>query len=90
MSSAQMGARVRYCGHRGVFIADIYEFRGVNVVKANYVPKNAQDFLDRAIKMGNYYDVATHQLEDFPMAGFWQPDIGVFVVPTEQVTEIKR
>jgi len=36
------------------------------------------------------YDSATHQLEDFPQAGFWKPEKGIFIVPERQVTELKR
>jgi hypothetical protein len=32
---------------------------------------------------------ATHHVVDFPSSGFWRPDLGVFVVPEDQVKEIK-
>lgn len=32
----------------------------------------------------------THHLSDFPSAGFWKPELGVFVVPQEQVKEINE
>ena len=35
MSKAHMGATVKYCGHDGTFIADIFVVGNVNVVRAN-------------------------------------------------------
>jgi hypothetical protein len=32
---------------------------------------------------------ATHHLIDFPSAGFWRPDLGVFVVPERQVADLR-
>lgn len=76
---SNVGARVMYCGHDGYFIADIVEVTGACVVRANgpVTPRN----LVRNDALGP----ATHMLIDFPNAGFWRPDLGVFVVPKEQV-----
>lgn len=79
MSAAAIGARVQYCGHDAWFIADIIEVAGANVVRA---PGRVDDLLVRP-KTG-----ATHHLRDFPRSGFWRPDLGVFVVPKEQVVEL--
>lgn len=80
MSKAAMGATVCYCGHDGTFIADVFEVAGANVVRANgpITPGN----LKRPAKG------ATHHLMDFPTAGFWRPDLGVFVVPKAQVEKL--
>jgi hypothetical protein len=80
MSKAKMGARVAYCGHDGYFVADIFEIEGVNVVRAN--GKVSGDSIIRPA------DAATHHLSDFPGPGFWRPDLGVFVVPSDQVKEL--
>lgn len=81
MSRSAIGAQVQFCGHDGTFIADIFEIDGVNVVRSP-VPVNG-GMLKRPA-------VATHTMEDFPRAGFWRPDIGVFVVPAAQVKEVRR
>jgi hypothetical protein len=82
MAKAQSGALVLYCGHKGCFIADIYSVGDVNVVRASAAV--TMDRLDRA-----NYEHSTHHIVDFPAAGFWRPDLGVFVVPQTQVTELK-
>lgn len=84
MAKAAIGATVIYCGHRGTFIADIYEVGNVNVVHASreVTPEN----LERDGMEGPAG--ATHHLLDFPTAGFWKPRHGVFVVPKEQVKEL--
>lgn len=81
MSKAAMGAVVQYCGHDGTFIADIFEIDGVNVVRTSF--SVTLDKLERPAVN------ATHLLKDYPRAGFWRPDLGVFVVPGNQVTELK-
>lgn len=82
MSRAAMGAKVQYCGHDGTFIADIFRIGNINVVNANgpVTPSN----LERPA-VG-----ATHRLRDFPEAGFWSPNKGVFVVPEKQVVELRE
>ena len=80
MSEAAIGAMVRYCGHNGTFVADIFRIAGVNVIRAN--GPVTMKTLTRPAK------APTHQLEDFPQAGFWRPDLGVFVVPEAQVTKL--
>ena len=81
MSKPAMGARVRYCNHAGTFIANIFVVGNCNVVRANG-PVTYEN-LDRAP-----LDGATHYLRDFPTAGFWRPDLGVFVVPFGQVQSL--
>ena len=82
MAKAAMGARVMFCGHAGWFVADIFEVGNVNVVKSAGGAV-AGDMLVR--ERG---DEATHHLMDFPTAGAWIANRGVFVVPTAQVTEL--
>jgi len=81
MSKAAVGARVQYCGHDGYFVADIFEVAGANVVRANgpVTPGNLIRPAQQASKP------ATHWLSDMPSSGFWRPDLGVFVVPENQV-----
>lgn len=77
-TKAAVGAMVQYCGHDGVFVADIFDFSGVCVIRA-----------PRAVTPDNILrpaEDATHHLQDYPAAGFWRPDIGVFVVPRDQLT----
>jgi hypothetical protein len=80
MSKAKMGAKVQYCGHDGTFVADIFVIAGANVVRSNG-PVTSKT-LERPTTG------ATHHLMDFPSAGFWRPDLGVFVVPKAQVKEL--
>lgn len=79
-SLSAIGALVRYCGHNGLFIADIVEVEGAVCVRANgpVTPAN----LERPAQG------ATHHLVDFPKAGLWQPDRGIFVVPAAQVRKL--
>lgn len=81
MAKAKIGALVQYCGHDGCFVADIFEIEGCNVVRANGKVNGGN--LIRPAKG------ATHHLIDFPVAGFWSPQLGVFVVPVAQVQEIE-
>lgn len=80
MKKGQTGAIVAYCGHSGSFIADIWVVGNANVVRANG-PVTAAN-INRKAK-------PTHHLSDFPLPGFWRPDLGVFVVPEKQVTKLK-
>jgi len=82
VSAAKMGAIVLYCGHAGWFTADIFLVEGVNIVKANG-PVNGDNLVRT-----NLDTVPTHHLSDFPKAGCWIPERGVFVVPENQVTTI--
>jgi hypothetical protein len=84
MSGAFLGALVEYCGHNACFVADIYEIEGVNVVRANGRVNSDSLIYDRSVK-----EKATHRLVDFPVAGFWRPDLGVFVVPSSQVVWLR-
>jgi hypothetical protein len=83
MSKAAMGAIVRFCGHRGTFIADIWRIGSVNVIAAsrNINPSTINRDFDA-------YEHATHHMSDFPRAGYWKPEGGIFVVPASQVVEL--
>ena len=83
MKKGKPGAVVIYCGHNATFIADIYLVGNVNVVRAN---GPVDKHLDRS---EGATEKATHHLSDFPQPGFWRPDLGVFVVPEKQVTELR-
>ena len=73
----RIGAIVRYCGHDATFIADVIEVGGACVVIAN-------GQIDKHLERPASED-ATHHLVDFPVAGYWSPRTGVFVVPSAQV-----
>lgn len=83
MAKAAIGANVIFGGHNGHFIADIFVVGNCNVVRASR--EVTPDNLDRTM-MHN----ATHHLSDYPASGFWRPDLGVFVVPKSQVTELAK
>ena len=80
MANPFMGAVVQYCGHNGTFVADIHRIAGANIVRAN--GPVTSDNLSRPA------EGATHVVSDFPTTGFWRPDLGVFVVPEDQVKEL--
>ena len=80
MKHGAVGAKVRYCEHDAHFLADIYLVGNVLVVRANG-PINK-------VLIRPAHE-PTHHLSDFPTPGFWRPDLGVFVVPQDQVTELK-
>jgi hypothetical protein len=71
----------------------IHEINGVNVVQAevmDYLTANAltatrDDFIAALDHDEETYLNATHHIWDFPNSGFWRPDLGVFVVPGDQV-----
>ena len=79
--TSRSGAVVQFCGHRGTFLADILIIEGAAVVRASG-PITMQN-LDRDSQR---YAAATHHVSDFPNGGFWRPELGVLVVPAEQVT----
>ena len=80
MKHGTIGANVQYCGHDAHFIADIWLVGNVNVVRANGPMEKM------LVRPANG---VTHHLSDWPQGGFWRPDLGVFVVPEGQVTEVK-
>jgi hypothetical protein len=84
MSASKMGAMVKYCGHDGCFVADIFLVEGANVVVANG-PVTGNNLLRPANK-----HKPTHHLVDFPVAGYWGAGRGVFVVPQDQVIELEK
>jgi hypothetical protein len=77
-----VGANVIFCGHAGYFVADVLKLEGVAVVHASAPVTPAGLF--RHEELGR----ATHRVVDFPVAGFWKPRAGVFVVPIAQFTEV--
>lgn len=83
MSKAMIGAHVKYCNHAGWFAADIFKVGTANVVRANspVTPDNIRR---------DEMESITHEMRDFPLAGFWRPDLGVFVVPESQVIRIRH
>jgi hypothetical protein len=84
MSEGYAGARVNYCGHDGYFVADIHLVAGANVVRANG-PVSPRNLIRPKRQKA---EAPTHTMVDFPVAGFWRPDLGVFVVPKDQVKKI--
>ncbi len=83
MSVSKMGANVKFCGHEGWFRADIFVVGNVNVIRANG-PVTGNNIIRKNM------DYITHTMTDFPKAGFWRPDLGVFVLPKAQVKEIRK
>lgn len=81
MAKAAIGARVMFCGHKGWFVADIHQVGTANVV-VSCGPVNGSTIIRTDL------DEATHHMVDFPLAGYWKPEIGLFVVPIGQVKEL--
>lgn len=79
-----VGAKVMYCGHDGWFVADIILVGDVCVVRGPI----------KGVTGGNLIrgrnNEATHLLMDFPVAGAWMPERGVFVVPQKQVRVLEK
>jgi hypothetical protein len=75
-----LGAQVQYCGHAGVFVADIISVGNTYVVRAS------KPVTPERLVRKNVDETATHHLIDFPGPNFWRPDLGVFVVPRKQLT----
>lgn len=74
------GAVVQYCGHDATFIADVITVENAVVIRANGpIEKN----LTRPAKN------PTHHVVDFPKAGYWNPNLGVLVVPASQVKVLR-
>lgn len=84
MAEPAIGVTVRYCGHKGTFLADIWKIGNVNVVHA------AQPITMENLDRSEYaYEYATHIIVDAPLAGFWRPLQAIFVLPVDQVVELK-
>lgn len=81
-----IGAIVRYCGHKATFIADVREIGGAVVIHAA-APITDTGGLNRD---PGEYKFATHYIVDFPEGGFWKPRLGLFVVPENQVTDLRK
>jgi hypothetical protein len=73
---SKMGAKVLYCGHDATFAADIYVHGDAALVVAN---GPIEECLERPARG------ATHHLVDYPLAVYWSPRRGVFMVPAAQV-----
>lgn len=76
------GKFIQYCSERGGFVADVYKVAGAVVVRAALVPCNPNTLDRRGTRK---YDF---KLIDFPKPGFWRPDLGVFVVPRNQLKKV--
>lgn len=74
------GVLVQYCGHKGSFVADVFEVAGAYVVRPN-----------GPIDLGNLDRQSSPEywVTDYPEAGFWRPDLGVLVVPKEQLVKME-
>jgi hypothetical protein len=79
----RIGAIVQYCGHDATFVADVITVADAVVIRANGPIK--ENLLTRPADPN-----ATHHVSDFPVGGFWRPDLGVLVVPKDQVTLIRK
>jgi hypothetical protein len=77
VSTARFGRFVQYCGHDGMFVADLYEIEGAMVVRASG-PVTGET-LCRPARGADFH------LFDFPNPGYWNPRAGIFVVPADQV-----
>ena len=78
-----MGARVKFCGHDGWFVADVHRVGNVNVVVANG-PVKASNINRKSL------ETITHEMVDYPSGGYWGEHRGIFVIPEDQVTEVKH
>lgn len=83
-SKSFVGASVRYCGHHGCFVADLVQIGTAVVVRAN-----GPVTMNNLNRTDSEFDAATHQMEDFPGQVFWRPDLGVFVVPEQNITVLR-
>lgn len=84
MSESCMGAKVKYCGHEGMFVADIFRVGNTNVVVTE------ENVRGDTLVRGEALDGATHHISDSPSAGYWSPRKGIFVVPEEQVIDLRK
>jgi hypothetical protein len=75
-----MTVRIRYCGHDAVFTADLLFIDTVVVIR-----HDGPLLLDTIQRPAT--DAAYH-MSDFPNPGFWRPDIGVFVIPVNQLRSL--
>lgn len=79
-----IGAVIRYCGHVGCFTADVYTVGNAVVVNAG-----GPLFMENLDRSPQTWDNADYHLIDFPVAGFWKPQKGIFVVPASQLKRVK-
>lgn len=76
------GVPVRYCGHAGYFQADLTMVGSAVVVRASG-PVTPANIIRTDLEQAKLW------ITDFPEAGFWRPDLGVFVVPIDQLKAIR-
>jgi hypothetical protein len=74
------GVRVIYCGHNGWFIADVYWWGDTCLVHTDG-PVSGSSLNRPAVD-------CDYQLSDSPVAGFWNPQKGIFMVPKSQMTKV--
>lgn len=79
-NKSHMGAKVQYCGHDASFYADIIDLNGVCLVVG--MPKIDNVLARPAVN-------CTHHLKDFPRVGYWSPLRGFFMVPSNQVIDLR-
>lgn len=82
-SKAAVGALVRFCGHRGVFSADIIRVGNVVVVRGGG-PVSGSTIM-RAPQL---FEQAKFHLSDCPGPVYWDERRGIFVVPHENLTVV--
>jgi len=80
MSKEARGAKVRFDGQDGYFIADIFRNKKLNFIIAKG-PVTTANLLRPA-------EECSHYLHDFPKAGACSPENGVFIVPASQVFQV--
>lgn len=75
----KFGVIVLYCGHKGVFNADLYVVENAVVVRSN-----GPVTMENLCRDESRVKIATHHFSD-ASGGFWRPDLGIFVVPKSEV-----
>lgn len=73
------GAVVHVLAYDLIFSADLFEVAGAIVVRGSG-PLTAIGW-----RPAEAFREVTHELHDRPNAGFWRDDLGIFVVPKDQV-----
>jgi hypothetical protein len=79
-SCIKTGAVIHLLAHDLIFHADLYEIEGAIVVRANGPLER-----DHNCWQKGHQDHPDYELHDTPFAGFWRDDLGLFVVPADQV-----
>jgi len=81
------GAIVHMLAHDLVFHADLYLVGGAMVVRANGPLKRDSNCWPSTAAFCQDHK-PTYELHDRPSAGFWREDLGIFVVPADQLKEL--